>query len=116
MGPTDHTATQLLAATTDDAEERSALHEARDFLVDVLAQGPRFANDVVAEARQGGIRERTLRRAKAALGVESQRDGFGGRWQWLIPHRLPKAAIGGQPSDTAAYGHSWQPMDKGEDQ
>ena len=48
------------------------------------------------QARQAGIAERTLHRAKKVLGVTSKRDAFGraGKWLWCLDcPDMPKAAI-----------------------
>src|SRR5262249_44773738 len=47
--------------------------DARAFLTEVLATEPRPATEVIRLAGERGIAERTLRRAKAALGVASVR-------------------------------------------
>ena len=47
--------------------------EARAFLEEALAQGPRHATDLLKLAADKGIAERTLRRSKAQLGVSSLR-------------------------------------------
>src|SRR5262245_46480169 len=47
--------------------------DARAFLTEVLATEPRPAAEVIRLARERGIAERTLRRAKATLGIASVR-------------------------------------------
>jgi len=59
--------------------------EAKDFLSSALAQGARPAKDVEAEARQEGISERTLKRAKKELRVQSRKCGMTGAWEWSLP-------------------------------
>jgi AAA domain len=82
-------AAALLSAPTDH-EERSTFVEAQDFLRVVLADGRVPAREVQEEARTAGISERTLKRAKQALGVEVGREGEagkrgGGTWYWSLP-------------------------------
>ncbi len=82
-------AAALLSAPTDH-EERSTLVEAQDFLGVVLAVGRVSAREVQEEARTAGISERTLKRAKQALGVDVEREGEagkrgGGTWYWSLP-------------------------------
>ena len=85
-GPTEHTAASLLERpAADGRHERTALAEARDLLRTVLADGPRPATVVLAEARAAGLSERTLRRARQALGVILRKDGFQGAWCWQLP-------------------------------
>jgi len=83
-GPTDHTATSLL----DDLsarDQRGALAEAREVLRQLLADGPKPVPAIQAEARQAGINERTLRRAREALGIVPRKGGFRGGWLWELP-------------------------------
>ena len=65
----------------------SASGAASDHLRAVLADGPVSASDVVKGATMNGMSMRTLERAKAALGVISERAGFGGEgaWYWRLP-------------------------------
>ena len=90
----------LLSAPTDP-EERSALEEAKDFIQDILDDGPVAAKDAESEGRQAGIEPRTLKRAKQKLGVVSERQGgIGerGSWYWRLPDGL-HAAKGAKPND-----------------
>jgi hypothetical protein len=84
IGETSHTAEALLAARPD-AEERDAIQEAIDALKAILESGPRFANEVKKEARLAGVFERTLLRAKVICGVKSRKQGFSGKWEWIMP-------------------------------
>jgi len=59
------------------------LERAVRWLRTVLADGPKPARAVLGRARDDGISERTLRRAKAVLGVVSVK-GKGG-WAWKLP-------------------------------
>ena len=76
-----------------DEEEKSALSEAKEFLQDELRDRPMAAKQVMKNAREAGISERTLKRAKADLRVKSTKEGDGS-WTWSLP---PKEAKGGQP-------------------
>ena len=80
-GGTNLTAGQLLASEM----EASVLGDAKTLLSDLLADGPRGADEISEEAKSAGISTATLRRAKAALGVKSRRDGQKGGWIWEIP-------------------------------
>lgn len=104
-GETTHTAAQLL--TTSDPEERSAGDEAVEFLTELLEAGPIPAAKVRKAARDAGIADRTLDRARKRAGVGSKRHGFGaeGVWYWsLTATDPPKDAIGRRTQDTAPYG------------
>jgi putative DNA primase/helicase len=71
-----------------DQETRTARDEASEWLRDLLAGGPVASKDVLRQAREQGIAEKTLRRAGKGLGVinESVRNGdkITG-WQWSLP-------------------------------
>jgi hypothetical protein len=73
-----------LVAEPQSPEERTALDDAKDFLGEELAAGPVEAKQVLKDARDNGIAERTLRRAKAALSVDSVREGDD-PWSWVLP-------------------------------
>ena len=98
-GVTQHTAAQLLHLPAD-GDERSAATDARAFLLDYLADGPQSADRVLRAATEAGVAERTLRRAKAAIGVESVKEpkGLTSGWRW----ELPKAANTANPQELAA--------------
>lgn len=86
----DSTATAEDLLSTQTAEERSARDEAEEFLRVELAHGPRAFKDLAAAATSEGIAEKTLRRAKDALGVVStkERGGQHGGWQWRLPDKV----------------------------
>jgi hypothetical protein len=84
IGESPHTARALLAAPSDD--ERSALDEAKDFLRGELDDGNRHpAGDIFRAARQLGITDRTLKRARKDIGAETEKAGFGRGWEWWLP-------------------------------
>ncbi len=94
------------------AEERSERAEAKDFLADLLADGPVLAEEVKRKAKAAGIAERTLRRAAESSGVKKEKRGMNGPWQWRLPaeggHGLPKVATwpeGGQVAIFEGGGH-----------
>lgn len=49
------------------------MDEAKEFLLEALAEGERPTNDLIQEAKEQGIGERTLQRARTAMGVRSVR-------------------------------------------
>jgi hypothetical protein len=65
------------------AQKHSQVDDAVEFLEVALANTSRPAKELVEEAQQAGIAERTLQRAKVQLGVTAKkRDGV---WHWEIP-------------------------------
>jgi RecA-family ATPase len=71
------------------ASGHTAKREAREFLLERLETGPAKQNDILDEAKQEGIAEKTLRRAKKDLGVKSrkERGKIDGEWLWELPKK-----------------------------
>jgi hypothetical protein len=89
LGDSEVSAKDLLA-TPQDQEYAEARSEAAEFLNDALANGPVPARDIIRDAEDAGISEKTLRRAKKLLGVVANREGEAGkrgagRWLWKLP-------------------------------
>jgi len=72
-GVCEATAQQLLRVPEDE-EEKSALSEAKEFLLSELKGSPMAARQVKKNAVEADVSERTLKRAKAALGVISTKE------------------------------------------
>jgi hypothetical protein len=66
-------------------EAAPQLDEAKAFLREALKEGPIESNSILQQARQAGISEKTLIRAKKALKISSLRDGgTHGFWFWSL--------------------------------
>ena len=105
-GVVDVHASELLVDSPAAVRPRQV---AEEWLTEFLSEGPRRASDVYAAAEEAGIAERTLKRAKTALAVDSERIGFGpdGHWWWSLPG--PKEKEGhsgpmGKVAQNALYG------------
>ena len=59
------------------------IKEAKEFLLEILAEGAVEQNMVIQEAEKRGIKGKTLWNAKKALGVQSIKPG--GHWSWKLP-------------------------------
>jgi putative DNA primase/helicase len=75
---------------TDDAVSSSrpnALADAKDFLREMLEQGPQEVSSLFRCASESNISVATIRRAKDDLRIRTVRVGFGpkGRWTWRLP-------------------------------
>ena len=65
------------------AEQETALEEAERFLREVLKSGPVAASEVLKQAEEAGVSERTLLRTKRRMGVKATREGGRhGVWLW----------------------------------
>jgi hypothetical protein len=87
--PVAITANEALAAANGDARDRTATEEAADFLREILADGPLPQRDVERQADAAGLSWATVKRAKKAVGVRTERRGVegergAGRWYWSI--------------------------------
>lgn len=87
-GESGHTAVSLLAATVGQDDDSGARIEAKNFLLEELANGPRKQSELIGTARKAGISDATLRRAKRLAGVKSHRvsqgTAGGGYWVWEL--------------------------------
>ena len=90
-GESDLTWQRILSA--EDTDSKSARDEAADFIRAELKDGPVEAAQVWRDAREAGLSEITVKRAKAMLGVITQRHGEVGRrgagkFTWELPDHL----------------------------
>jgi hypothetical protein len=101
------TADDLLAAAAP-ADEASAEEEACNFLRTTLARGETLpARLVITLARDAGISQRTLKRAKRTQGVRTVRRGFGAGSSWFWS--LPEGAEEGQKGAEEGHTETWPP-------
>jgi len=95
LGDCDTHADDLLATRGED--ERSDRDIAADWLGDELADGEwRRASEIKTSAKDAGIAERTLQRARVHLGVEDRREGFPAVSEWrlaVVPPRPGTTAV-----------------------
>jgi AAA domain len=90
-GATTHTAADLLRVRPrEDDGEAPAREEAETVLREILADGPVPARRVKQLARDAGVAERTLDRARLALGATTRREGFGpgAQYLWALPDAM----------------------------
>lgn len=85
-GTSSHTAEDLISARTrSEKSEESSMDRAKQFLLQKLADGPKSGDDLVQEARDGGVCSRTtLFKAKKELGIKARKAGFDDGWEWEI--------------------------------
>jgi hypothetical protein len=81
VGPVELEADGLLAE--QPADRPSELNRATEFLRSFLRGGPKPAEEVKSAALQVGISERTLKRAKGAIGLIAEHEGYGTGSKWL---------------------------------
>jgi hypothetical protein len=88
--PVQMTAHDLMASSD---EESSGVDDAAEWLREALKDGAKPARAIKEEARDNGIAERTLRRAKNRARIEAFRSGFGrdGQWFWRLTETQEKS-------------------------
>lgn len=59
------------------------IKEAKEFLLEILADGAVEQNLILKEAESRGIKGKTLWNAEQARGVQSLK--LGGYWSWVLP-------------------------------
>ena len=77
----DITAAQAMAASRDQ-DVAPALEEAKQLLTAHHRVRRQAGEGTTEEAKEAGISWRTMQRAKDALKLRSERDGYGGPWMW----------------------------------
>ena len=80
LGYTEQSADALLNSAS--SKTSSALDEAKDFLQQELADGPKLSKEVIAVAKEVGISIATLNRAKSELLISSSKSGS--TWKWKL--------------------------------
>jgi len=88
-GTVTQTADEVMAAL-HQTRRAPRKREAEEWLLNYLSDGPKPAAEVVDAADDAGIKERTLKRAKGGLGIESAKAPDGG-WIWSLPEGDPDA-------------------------
>ena len=91
--PLEGSSRSILAKVEGDGkEDGDKLRAAKQFLIEMLTNGPAPAKELLKYAREGyGIAEDTLRRAYKEIGTKPSRVGFGsnGSWMWALPFANP---------------------------
>jgi RecA-family ATPase len=89
QGSSTKTGADILHLSDIDEEERASTDEAVAVLFEILGSGSVNAKDAMSQARQAGIGERALDRAKRVSGVViERRRGTGSKvpvWVWRLP-------------------------------
>lgn len=87
------TADQAMAMQ-GDPEEKTALDDAREFLLGLLADGPVPAGQIRKDSEGAGFSWRTIQRAADRLGLDRKKSEMRGGWTWRLPPKAPKNTEG----------------------
>lgn len=69
-------------------ERHTQRDDAEDWLRAYLADGAKPSKQIIDDAKENGISERTLRRAFQELGGRPRKDGEAGCWRWGLPDQV----------------------------
>ena len=83
--PVTVTADEALAALKQNAGGRTLKAGAIVFLREALADGPKPAREVAAQAAEAGYTRNTILSAREALGIHSTKSAMNGGWIWTLP-------------------------------
>ncbi|HEV8276807.1 MAG TPA: AAA family ATPase [Streptosporangiaceae bacterium] len=103
-GTVSYSAADLLRVDRGDDADAPARREAEEVLREILAAGPVPAKQAKTQARDAGISERTLARARVAIGAVTKREGFGpgAYYLWALPDSM--RAMDASPAKLDAHG------------
>jgi putative DNA primase/helicase len=76
--------TQDFLSAGSEAQRRLERDVAVEWLVEALGAGPMISKELLREARECGLSERTLRRGAAQLGIRPRRREDDGIWEWSL--------------------------------
>ena len=71
-----------------DEHAKSALDSAKDFLLDILANGELASMQIQEDAKNAGHSMATVRRAKSVLNIISSKSKLNNDWYWKLPSYL----------------------------
>lgn len=84
----------------EEGEHESALDTAKEFLLELLAEGRLLQKQIEIDAKGAGHSWRTVRRAKEALGIKSIKNKIDKCWYWNLASNLSKNVKDGQDGHT----------------
>jgi len=87
--PVHRSADDVLASR--GARKDGTVDSAKEWLQGALAEGPRGSSKLFSAARKDGIAKSALYRAKAALGIKSEKRAFSGGWLWALSKTTTKS-------------------------
>jgi putative DNA primase/helicase len=88
------TARELMAVAEQATDEPVADADAADFLRGLLADGPRAAKSIYADAEGGGYSKDAMKRAKNRVGASARKQGMAGGWMWHLPEERSEGREG----------------------
>lgn len=84
-------------------EERGALEDAKEFLLQILANGQVSVQQIQTEAKNAGHSWATIKRAKKALQILANKMGLKEGWVWILPPKALKLSEEAHTKDVSAF-------------
>jgi putative DNA primase/helicase len=88
-----------------DLEGHSEIDDAKEFLRELLVDGPVSSKQIRTDIEGAGHSWRTIQRAKKALGLEAMKDGMKGAWKWKLPTKDANETEERHANNVAAFGN-----------
>ena len=83
--PVTISADEAIAAMAGGVEGKSFLEEAKQFLIELLADGGTEPKEIKKAAEDAGLAWATVRRAKNLIGIKPHKAGMDRGWIWALP-------------------------------
>jgi len=87
LAPLEGSARKLLSET-DASDPDFVGTDAKNFLIEILADGVTPVAEIEQQAENAGVSWSAVRRASSKLGVKKQKGGYQGAWYWSLPKGL----------------------------
>jgi len=91
-------------APLEDSEERSTMDDAKQFLINLLAEGPVSSKQIRADAEGAGFSWRTIQRAQKVLNIDAYKGGMKEGWLWMLPPKSAKKDEERHEKNVALFG------------
>jgi DNA polymerase III delta prime subunit len=88
------TARELMAVAEQANDEPTTEADAANFLRGLLADGPRAAKTIYADAEAAGYSRDAMKRAKRRIGASARKQGMAGGWLWHLPEERTEGSEG----------------------
>ncbi len=95
-GESEQNVADLLNHVPVSADEQSERSEARQWLKTYLedAGGRAEAGEVIKAAEAAGLSKDQVKKARSKIGAKTEKSGFNGRWEWVLPEYATEGAEG----------------------
>jgi putative DNA primase/helicase len=100
------TINDAMTAPGIDRDKQSALEDAKEFLLILLANAPVAVKEIEMEAENAGLSMATVRRAKKLLGISVTKDGLKGGWFWTLSPKALNFSEDAHEKNVSTFGNN----------